>query len=331
MAQPTIFVSSTFYDLRHIRESVKRFIERLGYLAVLSEEGAVFYDPKTTAAQACLAEVLNVQLFVLIIGGRYGSLVPESNQSVTNAEYQQAIRQKIPVFALIDEGTLHDYALYKANASDPDLVCRLTFPHADDARIFKFIDDVTTRPANNALQPFRSAADIENYLQAQWAGMVHSFLVRQADQERVADSLELIGQVNARVELLTQQILSAVGSALDKVTVAALRRMLVSRAVSDLRYWRLTPTPADIARYPTFDDCVEALGGSFKELHQDESNYESIMISGNGEISSDRLAGTREDYTALRAQILRDLAGAEVSLDDFVKYHLAESTTASTQ
>lgn len=88
---------------------MKRFIERLGYLAVLSEEGAVFYDPKTTAAQACLAEVLNAQLFVLIIGGRYGSLVPDSNQSVTNAEYQQAVRQKIPVFALIDEGTLHDY------------------------------------------------------------------------------------------------------------------------------------------------------------------------------------------------------------------------------
>lgn len=57
MANPTVFVSSTFYDLRYVREGVKRFIEALGYLPVLSEDGTVFYDPKATAAEACLGQV----------------------------------------------------------------------------------------------------------------------------------------------------------------------------------------------------------------------------------------------------------------------------------
>src|SRR3712207_5876244 len=105
VATPTVFVSSTFYDLRYVREGVKRFVESLGYVAVLSEEGTVFYDPKTSAAQACLAEVGNVDLFILIIGGRYGSPMPQGQLSVTNAEYQQAVKQKIPVFALVEQGT----------------------------------------------------------------------------------------------------------------------------------------------------------------------------------------------------------------------------------
>src|SRR5438552_1550224 len=134
MAVPTVFVSSTFYDLRHVREAIKRFIEGYGYIAVLSEDGAVFYDPNTTAAESCLHEVPNAQLFVLVIGGRYGSTPPGWDQSVTNGEYQTAVKQRIPVFALVEEGTLNDYRVYRANADSPDVLEHMTFPHADDVR-----------------------------------------------------------------------------------------------------------------------------------------------------------------------------------------------------
>jgi len=80
VAVPTVFVSSTFYDLRYVREGMARFIDLIGFNPVLSEEGTVFYDPSTTAADACLAEVLNADLFVLLIGGRYGSTFPGGDQ-----------------------------------------------------------------------------------------------------------------------------------------------------------------------------------------------------------------------------------------------------------
>ena len=38
MAVPRVFVSSTCYDLKYIRENLKYFIRSLGYEPVLSEE-----------------------------------------------------------------------------------------------------------------------------------------------------------------------------------------------------------------------------------------------------------------------------------------------------
>ena len=46
MAIPRVFVSSTCYDLKYIRENLKYFIRTLGYEPVLSEEGSVYYDPQ---------------------------------------------------------------------------------------------------------------------------------------------------------------------------------------------------------------------------------------------------------------------------------------------
>jgi len=39
MSKPRIFVSSTYYDLKHVRSSLEAFIERLGYEPILSEKG----------------------------------------------------------------------------------------------------------------------------------------------------------------------------------------------------------------------------------------------------------------------------------------------------
>ena len=79
MAIPRVFISSTWYDLRYIRENIKFFVRGMGFEPVLSEEGSVFFDPRRHTQDACLAEVPNCQIFVLVIGGRYGSLLPSWN------------------------------------------------------------------------------------------------------------------------------------------------------------------------------------------------------------------------------------------------------------
>lgn len=101
MPAPRIFVSSTCYDLKYIRENLKFFIRGLGYEPVLSEEGAVYYDPTLHVQDACLVEVPACQMFVLIIGGRYGGQYKDSGRSITNAEYLEAARTRIPIFAFM--------------------------------------------------------------------------------------------------------------------------------------------------------------------------------------------------------------------------------------
>ncbi len=41
MARPKVFVSSTYYGLRHIRNSLETFIENMGYEGVLFESGDI--------------------------------------------------------------------------------------------------------------------------------------------------------------------------------------------------------------------------------------------------------------------------------------------------
>src|ERR1044071_3588055 len=139
MPAPNVFISSTFYDLRYIRENLEYFVKSLGYNPVLSERGSVYYDPEHSAANAAVAEVSNCQLFVLIIGGRFGTEIPDADHSVTNAEYKEAVRRKTPVFALVEQGAYADYDVWRANFDrDPDGP-PIAYPNVDDARVLEFI------------------------------------------------------------------------------------------------------------------------------------------------------------------------------------------------
>ena len=91
MAIPRVFISSTCYDLKYIRENLKFFVKTIGYEPVLSEDGDVFYNPTGHTHESCLSEVVTCQIFVLIIGGRYGGKYKESEKSITNMEYEDML------------------------------------------------------------------------------------------------------------------------------------------------------------------------------------------------------------------------------------------------
>ncbi|WP_353951170.1 DUF4062 domain-containing protein [Knoellia sp. S7-12] len=315
MASPTVFVSSTFYDLRYAREALKRFIEALGYIAVLSEEGAVFYDPKTHTVEACKKEVHNADLLVLLIGGRYGSLAPDETQSVTNGEYVAAVAKGIPVFALVEQGTYNDYQLYRANASDKELLERLSFPNADNVKIFEFIDQVQGQATNNALVPFQTVSDIEIYLRSQWAGMMHSFLTRDARTTEVVDNLELLQLMNERIEVITSQILQSVGSPTDRLTVRLLHQMLQSAAMSDMRFIGARPTPAAVLSNSTLVELAASLGRPMNVEEKSESS-----ISGSGDISASRLETGERDYSRLQDEMRSALAMAGVTEEEYLEH-----------
>lgn len=109
MARPRVFVSSTYYDLKHVHASLDTFIASLGYESVLSEKGDIAFDPDIPLDESCYREAKDVDLFVLIVGGRYGSQTSASGQvdksnfyarynSITSEEFRTAVEADIPAY-----------------------------------------------------------------------------------------------------------------------------------------------------------------------------------------------------------------------------------------
>lgn len=65
----------------------------------MSDRGDVFYHPDIHTHDSCLNEVINCQLFFLVIGGSFGgSYIADPKKSIVNAEYAAAREHNIPVF-----------------------------------------------------------------------------------------------------------------------------------------------------------------------------------------------------------------------------------------
>ncbi len=93
MNRPSFFLSSTIYDFRDLRSSIKFFLEELGYLVLASE----FNDfPKPLNEHnytACLETLKKADYFILLIGNRVGGWYnQEEHISITRQEYRDAYK-----------------------------------------------------------------------------------------------------------------------------------------------------------------------------------------------------------------------------------------------
>jgi hypothetical protein len=164
---PTVMVSSTFYDLREIRQQLALFIDgQLGYRALISESHTFPVDPTADAIENCRRRVeQDADVLVLLIGSRYGSIDVSSGHSVTNLEYVSARAKGIPIYAFIEAPTLALYDVWQA----ADGTARTAIGGAvDSSKLFDFIETVR-RTDGVWMFPFDSAAIIIDTLRAQMA------------------------------------------------------------------------------------------------------------------------------------------------------------------
>lgn len=212
MAAPKVFVSSTCFDLSEIREQLSRFVETFGFEPVLSENGDVFYHPDLHTHDSCIHEVANCQIFILIIGGRFGGeYKADRNKSITNAEYKAARDSNIPVFTYVRDGVLSDHRIYLQNKKK-EFVFYIDYPAIEKQEfaldIFGFIDEVRRSPTNNAFEGFRSFRDIESHLRKQWAGMFFDLLKSREVKTQIDATNHLIAQIGSSSSKLEELVKS---------------------------------------------------------------------------------------------------------------------------
>lgn len=96
-----IFVSSTYEDMIPFRKAVLDAITGLEQSPIGMEH---FVSSSENSLDVCLSDVRRCNLYVLLVGMRYGSIDEDTGKSFTELEYEEALRNNIPVLPfVIDE------------------------------------------------------------------------------------------------------------------------------------------------------------------------------------------------------------------------------------
>lgn len=177
-----VFVSSTCYDLAQVRRNLEEFIRSYGFEPVMSDSRDVAVPASLTKIEACKWMVETSDIFILIIGGRYGSQDDATGKSITNIEFDTASERQVPIYAFVDDEVLvkrETFANLKARIADGDLsekeAKNIIGGKIEDLRVFDFVDYVD-KTAEQFMFPFRQASDITNALRENWSLLLKSGL-----------------------------------------------------------------------------------------------------------------------------------------------------------
>lgn len=102
-----VFVSSTYIDLIEERQAAVEAILDAGHIPA----GMELFKAGKSQMKTIRKWIDESDVYMLILGGRYGSIEEESGLSYTELEYKYALSKNMPVFAIIlDEGFLYTKA-----------------------------------------------------------------------------------------------------------------------------------------------------------------------------------------------------------------------------
>ncbi|MEG6588826.1 DUF4062 domain-containing protein [Paenibacillus barengoltzii] len=159
---PTVFVSSTCFDLSQVRHDMKQFIETIGYEPLLSEFDSFPIDPSQNTVENCIRAVeTRADILILIIGGRYG-FVLDNEKSITNVEYLTARSKGIPIYVFVQKNILALLPLWKEHPENNYSSV------VDTPKLFDFVDNIRSNDSVWVYE-FSSANDIIQTLKKQFA------------------------------------------------------------------------------------------------------------------------------------------------------------------
>lgn len=93
-----VFVSSTFLDLKEERQAAVEAILEAGHIPAGME---LFTSGDESQMEVIKQWIDQSDVYVLILGGRYGSIENKSGKSYIHLEYDYAFEREIPVFACV--------------------------------------------------------------------------------------------------------------------------------------------------------------------------------------------------------------------------------------
>ncbi len=92
-----VFISSVRYLLKDERNNLPPFLDVMGHQGLRFED---FAAPDASSREACLAGVAAADVYVLLLGPKYGEPSPDTGLSPTHEEFAAARNRGIPILVL---------------------------------------------------------------------------------------------------------------------------------------------------------------------------------------------------------------------------------------
>ncbi|WP_133405468.1 DUF4062 domain-containing protein [Parashewanella tropica] len=189
--KPTIFVSSTCFDLGQVRAEIRNLIISLGLEPLLSEYDSFPISPDIDTVANCLQNVRErADIFILIIGPRYG-FQTENGRSITNLEYIEAKKKGIPIYVFINQNITNILPIWKNNPN-ADFTS-----HVENPKVLEFVESVSDYKSN-WIYKFNDAQHIKDALLQQIPYLfMESLIARQKLQSSKFKLPEQLYSANA--------------------------------------------------------------------------------------------------------------------------------------
>lgn len=191
-SRTTLFVSSTCYDLAQLRADLRDFAESMGLEPMLSELDTFPVDPSRDTVENCINAVrTRADVFVLVVGGRYGS-INDTGKSITNLEYLEAAAKEIPKYVFVKSEILSLLPIWRDN---PDAEFKSA---VDTTKLFEFVSHLRDK-GEVWVFPFNNAQDITSTLRKQLSYLLADCLELRLKMQTIDISTLQLGPESLRI------------------------------------------------------------------------------------------------------------------------------------
>ena len=180
-----IFVSSTYSDLIPFRNAVRDVLSRF---SVDIHGMEVFGAQTCKPLETCLAEVLTSEVFIGILGMRYGSVDEASGKSFVELEYETAKKSglEIWIFIIDEEKTLIPPMYVDCNDAEKLKVFKKRLKDEHTCVVFNSVDDLALRLKSNLEKFFANKISAPLRSKAFVSAIVSSAAIAKGDDFYIA-------------------------------------------------------------------------------------------------------------------------------------------------
>ena len=159
-----IYVSSTYSDLKEVREQVRSVLRKLDHEDVAMEH---YIAEGRRPLAKCLEDVASCDLYIGIFAWRYGYMPPGKKKSITELEFRHAVRRgKTCLFFLLKEDAPWPTDRIEHGAYDKVVALRNEIQMKFVVAYFASSDDIQARVAEAVARWEKDKRDLEPPFQA---------------------------------------------------------------------------------------------------------------------------------------------------------------------